>query len=405
MRDDLEKVLMEIGDQIPQYRNYLTKYSLMHGQAGVSLFYYHLYKFKGEEDHGRLAMDYLRECVTAISEESDLGITFSYGLAGIGWLINYYVQVGFVEEQEEAIFEDIDQLISNEVSRCIGHSMYDPMSGYLGYVNYLFQRPHNDTVVNTLNNIVEGLWQTKITVKENTYTWEAFNWDFYYQDAPKEKYNLGLAHGIPGIIACLSKIYPLGIQNQKVKDMITGGVAWLLDQACTENEDRQYRIPSVIRMDGERRPSRLSWCYGDLGVAVALLKASNVLDNREFVEMGRELSLNSAKRSSNEYNSINEGGICHGAAGNAHLFFKLNKYLNQQELGRASEGWYRYMLALRRTDAGVAGFQSLQKDHASGGFNWFDDPSILTGAAGIGLSIISTLSDEHLGWDAPLLLS
>jgi hypothetical protein len=64
----------------------------------------------------------------------------------------------------------------------------------------------------------------------------------------------------------------------------------------------------------------------------------------------------------------------------------------------------RRALDLQEPGRGVAGFITWGPD-ASGQMDWRDDPTLLTGAAGVGLALLAATTPLEPAWDRWLLLS
>jgi hypothetical protein len=50
------------------------------------------------------------------------------------------------------------------------------------------------------------------------------------EPGPRGYYNLGLAHGVPGVIAFLGKVCAVGVACDKARPLLDGAVHWLLEQ-------------------------------------------------------------------------------------------------------------------------------------------------------------------------------
>ncbi|HEU4727821.1 MAG TPA: lanthionine synthetase LanC family protein, partial [Kofleriaceae bacterium] len=145
--------------------------------------------------------------------------------------------------------------------------------------------------------------------------------------------------------------------------------------------------------------SRVAWCYGDLGVSVALLSAATATGRDDWREDAIELARESARRPP-ESSQVIDAGLCHGAAGVAHLFNRLAQATGDAELARAADAWFVRTLAMRRDDA-IAGFPRAQpKDGAAG---WEAVPDLLTGASGVALALHAAISAIEPAWDQLLL--
>ena len=90
------------------------------------------------------------------------------------------------------------------------------------------------------------------------------------------------------------------------------------------------------------------------GVAVALMSAATATARDDWRADALELAHGMAARSF-EPSQVIDAGLCHGAAGVAHLFNRLSQATGDAELARAADAWFARTLAMRRSDA-IAGF-------------------------------------------------
>ncbi|HRG97605.1 MAG TPA: hypothetical protein PLR99_15225, partial [Polyangiaceae bacterium] len=70
----------------------------------------------------------------------------------------------------------------------------------------------------------------------------------------------------------------------------------------------------------------------------------------------------------------------------------------------ASRAWFSRALAMRAPGRGFAGFRAHARD-ATGKVRWRNDPSFLTGAAGVTLALLAATTHGDPTWDRTLLLS
>ncbi|HEX2060771.1 MAG TPA: lanthionine synthetase LanC family protein, partial [Thermoanaerobaculia bacterium] len=149
--------------------------------------------------------------------------------------------------------------------------------------------------------------------------------------------------------------------------------------------------------------TRAAWCYGDPGVACALLLAARCTDNDTWEAEAIALARDAARRPEEEC-GILDAGFCHGSAGLAHLFARLARATGDTELEAAAVFWYRKTLALRDGDGGIAGYSFLLPDLNETIKTWVDDPGLLNGAAGVALSLLSAAMPVEPAWDRHLLI-
>jgi hypothetical protein len=175
------------------------------------------------------------------------------------------------------------------------------------------------------------------------------------------------------------------------------------DGEASEPPQGDSVFPAWVGPGIPRRPSRLAWCYGDLGVAVVLLAAARCAGRPEWESEALRIARQAA-RWSPERNGVVDACLCHGAAGAAHLFNRLWQASGDPELAATARYWVEQALQLRRSDRGIAGFAALF-DVKDGQEQWLDDPGLLLGPAGIGLALLASATPTEPAWDRSLLVS
>lgn len=213
--------------------------------------------------------------------------------------------------------------------------------------------------------------------------------------APDGYYNVGLAHGIPGVIAILARYINAGVEVDRARGLLDGAVAYLQSVAAPVEGSR---YPSWIP-PRERTTSRVAWCYGDLGVAIALLSAASATGRADWRSDALALAHAMAARPFEQALCI-DAGLCHGASGVAHLFNRMAQATGDGVLARAADDWFAHTLALRRGDA-IAGFpRGMPVD---GRIDWEPAADLLTGATGVALALHAAISSVEPAWDQLLL--
>lgn len=210
-----------------------------------------------------------------------------------------------------------------------------------------------------------------------------------------------MSHGISSIIAVLSKLYKKDIEKKKTKIMIEGAVNYLLQQKLPHHQYISIFPNLALESMDTLYPSRLAWCYGDLGISVAIWHASQALNNKEWEKEAVNILLHTAKRRDLKENGVVDAGLCHGAAGIAHIFNRMYGYTGIEELKETSDYWFDQTLKMARFEDGLAGFKAWQGEDKG----WLNEAGLLEGIAGIGLALISAVSDIEPAWDECLLLS
>ncbi|MDP9121776.1 MAG: Lanthionine biosynthesis cyclase LanC, partial [Acidobacteriota bacterium] len=107
---------------------------------------------------------------------------------------------------------------------------------------------------------------------------------------------------------------------------------------------------------------------------------------------------------------VRDAGLCHGAAGLAHLFNRMYQTSGVEELGTAARRWFDKTLDYRRPGEGVGGFLAFDPSGSvpgavPGAAQWRSDPNFLEGSAGVGLALLGAVSTVEPAWDRLLLAS
>jgi lantibiotic modifying enzyme len=218
---------------------------------------------------------------------------------------------------------------------------------------------------------------------------------------PDGYYNLGLAHGVPGVIALLGQVCAEGIAVEKARPLLDGAVRWLLSKRNPNDCDSGF--PSVLDRNNDgpnRSQTRVAWCYGDLGIAVALLWAARNVNELSWEREALDIARRVARRPMAQ-SGVVDAGLCHGSAGNAHLFNRLYQATHEPLFLEAARDWVARTLAFRQPGKGVGGFLAWRGD--SGG--WKPTAGLLEGAVGVGLALLAAVTSVRPDWDRMLLVT
>lgn len=367
------------------------------GAIGTALFFYHLNQVIPNESHHDNCLQYIKKSIEAI-EKQQIGYTFCSGIAGIAWGLEYFSDKGLFEIEEEDFLSELDIHIFNHATNDIENNNVDFLHGGVGAIAYFLNRLPNIYAEGCLIKFVNLLWE-KAEKEKNEIKWKnVFNRDPSEPNIIKE-YNLGLSHGIPSIIIILIKIYNKNIAASKCKELINGSIGWLLSQKLPESCNSIF--PNSVGSTIEKHNSRLAWCYGDLGIAAILWQAGKILNNEAWEQEALGIMLHASERKDLFKNDVMDAGICHGTAGIAHIFNRFYWETKMPVFKETANYWIDKTLKMATYDDGLAGYKAWQGEK----LGWMNEYNLLEGITGIGLSLISHISDEEPTWDRCLLLS
>ena len=146
----------------------------------------------------------------------------------------------------------------------------------------------------------------------------------------------------------------------------------------------------------------MAWCYGDLGASVTLLNAARTTGRKDWEEEALALARNAARRPFLD-SDTRDACLCHGAAGNGHLFNRLFQATGAPEFRKAANLYFRKTLELRGQRSRLGGYSFWTPRRAGTTVNWHPNASFLSGLTGVGLVLLAATRPVEPGWDSLLL--
>src|SRR5262249_35215696 len=160
----------------------------------------------------------------------------------IAWVVEHLQHPPFSsaaggETPQEDANEEIDQALLGYLSQPEGKDHYDLTTGLVGVGVYALERLPRATATQCLERIVDHLshlarWKGEeaswFTPPELVPSLSRDHWK-------SGQYNLGVAHGVPGIIGMLAEAHAKSPFQNKTGPLLSGAVAWLLKQRLPEN--------------------------------------------------------------------------------------------------------------------------------------------------------------------------
>jgi hypothetical protein len=203
------------------------------------------------------------------------------------------------------------------------------------------------------------------------------------------------------VIGFLAAAQRAGLGDARLPRLADDAVRWVLQQKGTWPSSL---YPAHVPPDADPRPTRTAWCYGDLGIAGVLLSAARSFGRSEWEEEALAIARTAARRTVEE-TRVTAAGLCHGAAGIAHLLNRIYQATGDGELRDAAAAWYQRVPAMRRPGEGIAGFIDWVDGPRPGEGEWRGEPGFLSGVAGIGLSLLAAVSDIDPVWDRVMVVN
>lgn len=362
---------------------------IMGGEAGAVLFLFHKARFDDDEILQDKAIMLMERLLEQAGEEP--GQSLFAGLPGMVWLLFYLQREGFIDEDESLISDELLDHICDASLWMMREGQYDYMHNGLSAAVALLASPGQvRRRSNYFEEVVAALGATAIHYGE-----DAVCWEYLYTQTPGQGVSLGLCHGSPSVISFLGKLCQLGVATEACQVLIRKAVRFMQLHCDAGRMDCNY--PSLVHPGAlpPYDPTRLGWCYGDMGIAVSLIHAFNATGDIMYKqEVDRILSV--IQKRDDVYRWMrDDAALCHGTWGIAHLFLRFYQYSQQPELKEQSEYWIRQSLELTRESEN--GVEISAKEYEE--IIWTSNVSVLNGISGVGLVILGMLTDEKLSWD------
>ena len=397
-----ESQLDKIADYYLKYYNLQSKdeihISLMGGDLGVAFFLGYYYILEGRKEVYDLCCQLLGRCIEHVSS-NPVEWSFCQGVAGLGWLIQHFSDLGIIDF-DDSILDDYDVFLGQKGIHSMQQKNFDFLHGSIGLGIYLLNRKKNEEIDASLNGILNQLIENCISDDLG------MRWDTLFKKASQDPdlCDIGMAHGLASIIIFLLRVYKWGLRKEECEEMIYGIIRYLNKSKLPPGSISvfPYKVKGLMEIlpDHINSPSPLAWCYGDLGIAFALLHAGIVLNDKELADSSYSIVEIASKRRMVKETFIQDGGLCHGYWGVAYMFSRMYDFSMNRNIQDAAIHWYKKGLEFIDMHCGVHNFKEFNEG------KWIDSKSFLTGLSGVGLAMISEVSNgKQNNWEEALLLN
>lgn len=216
---------------------------------------------------------------------------------------------------DDSIYRSEDNTIINFLKK---NKTFNPewINGLAGLGNYALNRKKPNIILNEMiyNKIIEVI---KI-------------------DSDVALGDLGIAHGLPGIIIYLCDLFKLNAKSE---------IAYYIE-ALVNKVQSTCRVGAISCHSYSCNlsiNSRLGWCYGDISVAISLIRAGYILKRDDILNNANSLINHSVNRT--VLNSgVVDGCLCHGSLGLSHLFQYCYLVTSNTNSQLAAVKWLRYFI-------------------------------------------------------------
>jgi lantibiotic biosynthesis protein len=377
--------------------------SLAGGQAGLALLYTWLARTRRAPQADVLARECLDQAIEAVATQA-MNASLWGGFTGVAWAADLAGRL--LDPDAEDRSEAVDDALLRLLSRADPWSApYDLVVGLTGLGVYALQRYPRPLAIECLRWIVERLHGCAQQDDYGIYWWTP---PAEIQHESREQYpsgraDLGVAHGVAGVIALLGGLCGAGVEQATARPLLEEAVRWLLAHSMPAEAGPTF--PIWVAPDFQPWLARCAWCYGDPGIAAALLLAARGAGDAGWEQAAVALACRAAERPASQTGVVN-AGFCHGAAGLAHIYNRMYQATGEPELRRAAGYWLErtldfYRLARDKEGSWVEG----SWDPAQRELWTWTGIDVVDGAAGVALVLLAAATSVEPAWDRMFLVS
>lgn len=407
LQDPAKAALEAIFQTLPDPSDARIGSSLSGGHAGLALL--HGYAALAEPNptqsgHLARATQHLESAVELLGKHAREPWLFS-GFSGVAWTVDHFLHLGLLEEDTEDLNEEIDQALMDFLAPDPWIGIPELIAGASGIGLYGLDRRGRGQGDAIARRVVEILFQKAEQTPHGLAWYDPYELlhPLSQERHPNGLFNLGLSHGNPGVTGFLAEAAHRG--DIRARALLDASMGWLLAVQAPHANGSRYGAGFAKGEEPNPTGSRLSWCYGDLGVSEVLLLAARHTGNpvweREALEVARGCALRP-----DPFATINDAGLCHGFMGNAHLFARLSNATGEACFLDRAQDFYARGLAFRRETPEAGGFMAFHPPMPQEPPRepWLPITGLLEGSAGIGLALLAATTPVEPLWDRHLLV-
>jgi lantibiotic biosynthesis protein len=375
--------------------------SLAGGSAGIAIFYHELAQRWPDSDFTALRDRYWNAAIDMLADAAFARPNLYSGFTGVGWATAFLNSGEHApSSDDDDAHEDLEEATIACLQSIQDPADYDLINGPSGWALYALERWPHPRAVRALELIVDFFDQRAERVPDGIrwHTAPELLPEWQRERAPTGYFNLGLSHGMPGVWVLLAHTIARNIRSEVSAELLEGSIRWGLAQRAMGPTGLSF--PTTVTEESTVPGGRLSWCYGDLGVASALFLAGQLTKRPDWTEEALSIVRRLAPVRHKTSRNV-DAGLCHGTAGVGHIFNRFHQETREEEFAHAGAYWLEIALNMREDGIGPGRYAAWRQDPPG----WFAMPGLLEGSAGIGLALLAATGDRDAGWDRFLYIS
>lgn len=370
--------------------------SLARGYASLVLLYSAVAKKFPQKNHDVTLASYVKRLLVTLKSGPIGDLSLFDGLCGACFAL---LQASEVEKKYRAYFEMVHSLLIEKVDHVSGWDLTHGASGIGLYLAYEKSASSQQALKRLLATLVDSCKVKRVQEKLVPGWYQSQDEQFTDEDKtnyPQGNFNLGLAHGAPGILLTLSQALKMGIEVTGQRSCMHFLIDWIQAKAFTQDRFLIWpeRIPFEER--NERGLIRMAWCYGNPGVLRSLYIAALSLQDKTLLQFCKA-RFTEIFELDEEIWYLSSSTLCHGKAGLLLLTQHMAKDTGDHRLQQKCEMLTSKIRASFDQTAPF-GFDNLEpkkcpREMRATGFQRHCNAGFIDGAAGI---LLALLNQHHV---------
>ena len=400
--------------------------SLAWGLSGITCFYAMMEFNFPDEGWEKVVYDYLLIAKEIVERDSISDLSLYSGLTGLSAVVHLSSHNG---SRYHKTLSALDDLLIREVQTgYLSHTNhylnpyvpippnhYNLANGLCGMLIYFMNREDSVVLKNLAQDCLYSLVETLSVVKEingsRVPAWyvssEHESILEYKEKYSKGHFKLNIPNGLPGVLAALSLAKIKGYHAPGLVELIAKMADWILKKQIIHEQQMNWNHLVSMEEELEEITSGLkiqhrAWFYGALGILRCLYLSARAVNDSNLAKFSEKAFLSIVVKPDPE-NEMKDLSFSFGKAGLLAMtyemacdtknpeFFKQSRVL-EEEIKKDHHPNHEF------------GFQTLLYDD-KGSLKWSNNPSLLNGAAGIGLTLLRVQGKQEILWSHPFVIA
>ena len=426
------EILIELAERLENSKyvdDYLYKFkvnqttddlaTIANGFPSIALFYSQLNLIEPNQKFKKLLHHYLEKSISGFQNNIvNTSMSFFSGITGLCFVVwtsseNGKHYQGLLEKIDSILFNILDSKLKlfEEKKLFIPYD-YDVIQGLSGVIRYLILRKNNEihdtylkkclkilikisAFIQYKNHVIPGWYLSK---DENAFGFDNF----------KDSFNLGLSHGVSGILSALSISKINNIEVDEIENSIFTIKNWILK--WTMNDKYGQYWPNKVNLEEEingkyissqHSVQRQAWCYGTPGISRTLYLAGTALNDTDLQNLSIKVFLEIENRPENEW-YCHSPTFCHGYSGLLQIAKRFYIDSKNKELLKIIQKLERKVINFYSQSSPFL-FKDLE--HIGATMDDLKQIGIIEGAVGTALSLLDIEQFNNCVWDYPFLIN